>query len=130
MYQVFSKATGCVEVSCDEVFDETNGSQVEQVDLDELDDEVASIDALRNMSIGDVRPKESSEEQDQPFSTKASPPTQEGDQDYGNDQEGEPNNKMRRWIALQSLKCHTQEFTKVCNVITPSTISMVTLKRG
>jgi hypothetical protein len=31
------------------VFDETNGSQVEQVDLDELDDEEAPCVALRNM---------------------------------------------------------------------------------
>jgi hypothetical protein len=38
-YRVFNKCTGLVEVSCDIVFDETNGSQVEQVDLDELDDE-------------------------------------------------------------------------------------------
>jgi hypothetical protein len=37
-YRVFNKSTGLVEVSCDIVFDETNGSQVEQVDLDELDD--------------------------------------------------------------------------------------------
>jgi hypothetical protein len=36
------------------VFDETNGSQVEQVDLDELDDEEAPCVALRNISIGDV----------------------------------------------------------------------------
>jgi hypothetical protein len=43
------------------VFDETNGSQVEQVDLDELDDEEAPCVALRNMSIGDVCPKESEE---------------------------------------------------------------------
>jgi hypothetical protein len=35
------------------VFDETNGSQVEQVDLDELDDEEAPCVTLRNMSIGD-----------------------------------------------------------------------------
>jgi hypothetical protein len=41
------------------VFDETKGSQVEQVDLDELDDEEATCVALRNMSIGDVCPKES-----------------------------------------------------------------------
>jgi hypothetical protein len=34
-YRVFNKSTGLVEVSCDIVFDETNGSQVEQVDLDE-----------------------------------------------------------------------------------------------
>ncbi len=38
-YRVFNKSTGLVEVSCDIVFDETNSSQVEQVDLDELDDE-------------------------------------------------------------------------------------------
>jgi hypothetical protein len=59
------------------VFDETNGSQVEQVDLDELDE--ASCIALRNMSIGDVCPKESEEPthaQDQPLSSmQASPPT-------------------------------------------------------
>jgi hypothetical protein len=39
------------------VFDETNGSQVEQVDLDVLDDEEAPCIALRNMSIGVVCPK-------------------------------------------------------------------------
>jgi hypothetical protein len=53
-YKVFNMSTGLVEVSCDIVFDETNGSQVEQVDLDELDDEEAPCIALRNMSIGDV----------------------------------------------------------------------------
>jgi hypothetical protein len=51
-YRVFNKSTGLVEVSCDIVFDETNGSQVEQVDLDELDDEEAPCVVLRNMSIG------------------------------------------------------------------------------
>jgi hypothetical protein len=35
-YRVFNKSSGLVEVSCDVVFDETNGSQVEQVDLDEI----------------------------------------------------------------------------------------------
>ena len=60
-YRVFNKSTGLVEVSCHIVFDETNGSQVEQVDLDELDDEEAPCIALRNMSIGDVCPKESEE---------------------------------------------------------------------
>jgi hypothetical protein len=63
------------------VFDETNGSQVEQVDLDELDDEEAPCVSLRNMSIGDVCPTESEEPpqaQDQPSSSiQASPPTQD-----------------------------------------------------
>jgi hypothetical protein len=50
-YKVFNKSTGLVEVSCDIVFDGTNGSQVEQVDLEKLDDEEAPCIALRNMSI-------------------------------------------------------------------------------
>jgi hypothetical protein len=96
-YRVFNKSTGLVEVSCDIVFDETNGSQVEQVDLDELDDEEAPCVSLRNMSIGDVCPKESEEPpqaQDQPSSSnQASPPTQDEDQaqdDEKDDQEDEP----------------------------------------
>jgi hypothetical protein len=66
------------------VFDETNGSQVEQVDIDELDDEEAPCVALRKMSIGDVCPKKSEEPhqaQDQPSSSmQASPPTQDEDE--------------------------------------------------
>jgi hypothetical protein len=86
-----------VDVSCDIVFDETNGSQVEQVDLDELDDEEAPCVALRNMSIRDVCPKESEEPtqtQDQPSSSmQASPPTQDEDQaqeEEDEDQDDEP----------------------------------------
>jgi hypothetical protein len=96
-YRVFNKSTGLVEVSCDIVFDETNGSQVEQVDLDELDDEEAPCVALRNMSIGDVCPKKFEElnhAQDQPLSSnQASPPTQDEDQAQNyedEDQEDEP----------------------------------------
>jgi hypothetical protein len=96
-YRVFNMSTGLVEVSCDIVFDETNGSQVEQVDLDELDDEEASCVALRNMSIGDVCPKESegpTQAQDQPSSSmQASPPTQDEDQaqeEEDEDQDDEP----------------------------------------
>jgi hypothetical protein len=112
-YRVFNKSTGLVEVSCDIVFDETNGSQVEQVDLDELDDEEAPCITLRNMSIGDVCPKESEEPiqaQDQPSSSmQASPPTQDEDeaqddeeedqeedeppQNDGNDQGGDANDQ-------------------------------------
>ena len=70
---------------------------MEQVDLDELDDEEAPCVALRNMSIGDVCPKESEEPpqaQDQPsFSNQASPPTQDEEQaqdDEDENQEDEP----------------------------------------
>jgi hypothetical protein len=79
------------------VFDKTNVSQVEQVDLDEIGDEEAPCVALRNMSIGDVCPKESEEPsnaQDQPSSSmQASPPTQDENQaqnDEVENQEVEP----------------------------------------
>jgi hypothetical protein len=42
------------------VFDETNGSQKEQVDLDLVDDEEAICNTLQKMVIGDVRPQDSS----------------------------------------------------------------------
>src|SRR5688572_9374647 len=96
-YRVFNKSTRLVEVSCDIVFDETNGSQVEQVDLDELDDEEALCIALRNMSIGDMCPKESKEPpqtQDQSSSSmQASPLTQDEDEaqeEEDEDQYNEP----------------------------------------
>jgi hypothetical protein len=81
----------------DIVFDEANGSHVEHVDLDELDDEEAPCVVLRNMSIGDVCPKESEEPpqaQDQPSSSmQASPPTQDEDKaqkEEDEDQDDEP----------------------------------------
>jgi hypothetical protein len=96
-YRVFNKSTRLVEVSCDIVFDETNGSQVDQVHLDELDDEEAPCFALRNMSIGDVCPKESeepSQAQDQTSSSiQASPPTQDEEmaqEEEDEDQDDEP----------------------------------------
>jgi hypothetical protein len=88
-YRVFNKSSKCTEVSSDVVLDETNGSQIEQFDLDELDDEEAPIIALRNMVIRDVRPHEPPQEQYQTLSsTQAHPPTQDEDQeaqDSGND---------------------------------------------
>jgi hypothetical protein len=73
VYRFFNKSTGLVEVSCDIVFNETNGSQVEQVDLDELDEEEeAPCIVLRNMSIRDVCPQvpmEPTTTQDQPSSS-------------------------------------------------------------
>jgi hypothetical protein len=66
------------------LFDETNGSQVEQVDLDELDEEEAMCTVLRNMSMVDVCPQvleEPTQVQDQPSSSnQACPPTQDEEQ--------------------------------------------------
>jgi hypothetical protein len=90
-YRVFNKSTRLVEVSCDIVFDETNGSQLEQVDLDELDNEEAPCVALRNMSIRDVCPKESDkpiQAQDQSSSSmQEPPPSQDEDQAQDNEEE-------------------------------------------
>jgi hypothetical protein len=121
---------------------------VEQVDLDELDDEEAPCVALRNMSIGDVCPKESEEPtqaQDQPSSSKHLHQL-----------------KMRIRLKMMKMKIrrishlkrrtmikgevimiktrkmskkyrvkdhHTQESTKQFNEITPSTLSLVTFIR-
>jgi hypothetical protein len=55
-YRVFNKSSGLIEVSSDVVFDETNGSQREQVDLDDIDEHEVMTTAMRTMVIGDVRP--------------------------------------------------------------------------
>jgi hypothetical protein len=70
-----------VEVSSDVVFDETNGSPREQVDLDDIDEDDVPTAAMRTMAIGDVRPQEQ-QEQDQPSSssTMVHPPTQDDGQ--------------------------------------------------
>jgi hypothetical protein len=86
-YHVFNKDSGCVEITCDVVFDETNSSQVEQYDFDDVDGEETPCDALRIMAIGDVRPQEVNE--DQPSSNESAPPTQEGEQDEDDDQDHE-----------------------------------------
>jgi hypothetical protein len=76
-YRVFNKSSGLVEVSSDIVFDETNGSPREQVDLDDIDEDEVSMAAMRTMAIGDVRPQEL-QEQDQPSSsTLVHHPTQD-----------------------------------------------------
>jgi hypothetical protein len=77
VYRVFNKSSGLVEVSSDVVFDETNASPREQVDLDDIDEDGVLTAAMRTMAIGDVRPHEL-QEQDQPSSsTMVHPPTQD-----------------------------------------------------
>jgi hypothetical protein len=48
VYHIFNKNSSCVKTTCDAVFDETNDSQVEQYDLDDVDDEEAPSDAFEN----------------------------------------------------------------------------------
>jgi hypothetical protein len=76
-YRVFNKYSGLVEVTNNVVFDKTNSSPREQVDLDDIDEDEIPTAAMRTMAIGDVRPQEQWE-QDQPSSsTMVQPPTQD-----------------------------------------------------
>jgi hypothetical protein len=66
------------------VFDETNGSQVEQYDLDVVNDEETLCEALQMMSIGDVWPQDPSEPQ---APNDTTPPTQDHEQDQEDEQD-------------------------------------------
>lgn len=57
-YRVFNKYSGLVEVTNNVVFDKTNSSPREQVDLDDIDEDEIPTAAMRTMAIGDVRPQE------------------------------------------------------------------------
>jgi hypothetical protein len=54
-YRVFNKSSGLVEVSSDVVFDDTNCSLREQVDLDDIDEDEVLTAAMRMMSMCDHR---------------------------------------------------------------------------
>jgi hypothetical protein len=90
-YRVFNKSSGLVEVTSDVVFNDTNGSLREQVNLDDIDENEVPTTAMRTATIGDVRPQEH-QVQDQPSSsTMVKPPTQDEKrvpQDDGMDQGG------------------------------------------
>jgi hypothetical protein len=76
-YMVFNKSSGLVEVTSDVVFDETNGSPREQVELDDIDEDEVPMATMKTMVIGDVQPQEQ-QEQDQPSSsTLVQPQTQD-----------------------------------------------------
>ena len=60
-YRVFNNATGFVEETCDVEFDESNGSQGEGIACDDVGDEPLR-DAMKNMAIGEIKPKEDDED--------------------------------------------------------------------
>ena len=55
-YRVFNKTTGVVETTVDVKFVESNGSQVEQVDMNLIDDEESPNLSIMRMGLGEVRP--------------------------------------------------------------------------
>jgi hypothetical protein len=81
VYHVFNMDSVCVETTCNAVFDETNDSQMVQVDLDLVDDGEAPCDALQRMAIGDVRPQDPSDQQQDHSPNETTPPAQGLDQD-------------------------------------------------
>jgi hypothetical protein len=57
-YRVFNKTTGCVETTVDVIFDESNGSQQEQVSEDLVDDEEPPSVSIFRMGTSEVMPRE------------------------------------------------------------------------
>jgi hypothetical protein len=94
--------TGCVETTCDVMFDEANDSQKEQVDIDLIDDEEAPCDALQRMTIDDVKPQHPSNQPQETSPNDTTPPADGLDQDNHeeddelNDQDQEKSNDQEK----------------------------------
>ena len=54
-YHVFNKTSGRVEIAVDVTFDESNGSQVEQVYSSVIGKEDPLCEAIKQLAIGDIR---------------------------------------------------------------------------
>lgn len=57
-YRVFNKATNKVEIIVDVMFDESNVSQVEEDDSNIVSNEEPPCEAIKQFTIGDIRPQE------------------------------------------------------------------------
>ena len=101
-YRVFNKTTSCVENSRDVTFNESNGSQGEQVVNDAVDDE-APRSVIKRMAIGDVRPQETSSIESQPSPSRQNQHNENKeldhasgqDQDVGNHEQASSNDSQR-----------------------------------
>jgi hypothetical protein len=137
-YRVFSVTIGCVETTCDAVFDETNGSQKKQVDLDLVDDEEAPCDALQRMVIGDVRPQDLSNQPQETSLNDTTPPTQGLDKIIMKKMlnqmiKAKKRAMIKREIRMMGIKekhHHIQECVKIFKKITPSITYLVISKKG
>ena len=66
-YRGFNLSTRRTEITVDMMFDESNSSQVEQVDLDVVGKEEPPCEAIKHMATSDVRLVEATEEEDPPL---------------------------------------------------------------
>jgi len=57
-YRVFKKNSRRVEIAVDVTFDESNGSQVEQVDASVVGMQEPTCEAITQLAISDIRPQE------------------------------------------------------------------------
>jgi hypothetical protein len=73
-YRVLNKTTGCIDVTCDVTFDESNGSQVEQVDELCVGKDIPAEKAIKKMAIGEVKPQEEDDEDCEMLEELASTP--------------------------------------------------------
>jgi hypothetical protein len=123
-YRVFNKSSGLVEVSSDVVFDETNGSPREQVDLDDMNEDEVPTAIMRTMAIGVVRPQEL-QEQDQPSSsTLVHPPTQDDEhvpheegQDQGGAHEDQVMEEEAPWAPPTQVRASIQRHDPVDQIL-------------
>jgi hypothetical protein len=74
LLRLINVTTGCVETTCDTVFDETNGYQKEQVDLNLVDNKEAPCDALQRMMIGNVMLQDPSNQPQETSPNDITPP--------------------------------------------------------
>jgi hypothetical protein len=65
-YRVYNQSSSLVEKTSDVEFDETNSSQEEQENLDNIDNEGLRI-AMKNMTIGDVKPIDENDDDPSPL---------------------------------------------------------------
>jgi hypothetical protein len=62
-YCVFNKTTSLIEITVDITFDETNGSQKEQVNVEVVSNEEAPHKAIKMLAIGEIKPIENDDEE-------------------------------------------------------------------
>jgi len=98
-YRVFNKTTGCVEtMKFDKTvkFDESNGSQVEQVNSNLVEEEEPPSEAIMRMAIGEIRPRENplQVQGEASSSTRVEPPSENQGQDHGDDHAEDQDQKI------------------------------------
>jgi transposase InsO family protein len=113
-YRVLNKTTGCVDVTCDVTFDESNGSQVEQVDELCVGNEIPAEKAIKKMAIGEVNPQEEDDEDcemlEEPASTP--PPTNRGVSGEKSGDSGIPGNSRENFGNFGPISGDSQSSQK------------------